>query len=212
MTLLRQSSDTSFTGMIGGVVICHRNGKVYLRRAPQYSKSSWTKNQKVHRTRFKEVNQFCKQFKKTLIQQIWKYADPRTSGHSLFLKANMGAFSLDGQSVDPLKVQVSTGVLELEQGMQVSRQAGQSIGFTVLWQKSNGGGIRWWDELMVVSMAGGIYSDIYPTGLLRGKLGGDFVLPALPEDTSHLYLFFASKDRRSYSPSLCFALNADSAD
>lgn len=204
MTLIRQGLDASFTGMVGGVVMCQRNGKTYLRRAPRYTKSSWTSHQKVHRSRFKEANQFCNQFKYTLLRQIWNYVDPRTSGHSLFLKANLEAFSADGQVMDPLKVKVSTGMLPLEPAMQVSRVEGQASQFKASWQRGLNGGYHMHDELMVVSKGVDAYSDIHSTGLLRYQQGGTFELPGLPVNTTHLHLFFASKDRRDYSESVCF--------
>lgn len=209
MTLIRQGTDASLTGMVGGLVICHRNGKTYLRKAPRYTKSSWTPQQKVHRSRFKAANQFCNQFKYTLLRQIWNYVDPRTSGHSLFLKANLEAFSPDGQVMDPLKVKVSTGTLPLEPDMQVSRAEGQINVFQVSWQKGLTGGYHLHDELMVVSKGEKAYSDIYSTGLLRHQKGGTFELPVLPENTTHLHLFFASKDRRDYSESICFEVGAN---
>jgi hypothetical protein len=59
---------------------------------------------------------------------------------------------------------------------------------------------------MAISAGEGYYSDILNTGILRGQKGGSFALPELKVAASHLYLFFGSKDRRSYSGSECYPL------
>jgi hypothetical protein len=206
MALINASNGSSLSGLVGRVVIVKTKWGSYMRSAPQYSKSSWTKGQKTHRQRFKVVSSFCRQFRETVIPQIWKDENERASGYALFLKANMPAFSSQGELTDPALIKLSTGVLELPPGIQLDTTQLMEGPLKVSWPEA-GSGIRTRDELMVISTGNGIYSDILNTGILRGQKGGSFLLPELKEEATHVYLFFGSKDRRSYSKSECFTLN-----
>ena len=64
-------------------------------------------------------------------------------------------------------------------------------------------GQRSTDELMVISATDGQYSELTATGLLRKSLNATFALPPLPDPATHIYLFFASKDPKDYSVSMC---------
>jgi len=87
MTIIRQSKSNALTGMVGGIVIAERNGKLHYRRAPQREvKNSWSPKQLLHRQRFSKVNEFCNLFKKTLIPQIWNYEAVIMSGYALMRK------------------------------------------------------------------------------------------------------------------------------
>lgn len=205
MALINASNGSSLSGLVGRVVIVKTKWGSYMRSAPQYSKNSWTNRQKVHRQRFKAVSEFCRPFRETVIPQIWNDDNERASGYALFLKANMPAFSSQGELKDPTLVKLSTGVLEFPQGLQLNTAQLMEGRLTASWPEA-GSGIRTRDELMVVSAGEGHYSDILNTGLLRGQKGGSFELPELKAEAAHLYLFFGSKDRRSYSGSECYPL------
>ncbi|MGE5395371.1 MAG: hypothetical protein ACM3P1_11560 [Candidatus Saccharibacteria bacterium] len=206
MALINENNGSSLSGLVGRVVIVKTKWGSYMRSAPQYSKSSWTDSQKIHRLRFKMVSEFCLKFRETVIPQIWKDPNERASGYALFLKANMPAFSSQGELTDPALVKLSTGVLEFPNGLQLTLDQLMNGRLTVSWPDA-GSGVRTRDELMVISTGEGYYSDIMNTGILRGQKGGSFGLPELKAAASHLYLFFGSKDRRSYSGSECFTLN-----
>lgn len=205
MALINANDGSSLSGLVGRVVIVKTKWGSYMRSAPQYSKSSWTDGQKVHRQRFKRVSEFCRQFRDTVIPQIWNDTNVRASGHALFLKANMQAFSSQGELKDPALVKLSTGELEFPQGLQLSAAQMMEGRLTVSWPDA-GSGIRSRDELMAIVAGNGQYSDILNTGILRGQKGGSFELPELKSEATHLYLFFGSKDRRSYSDSECYSL------
>jgi len=207
MALIKPGNGSSLSGLVGGVVIVQTKRGSYMRSAPQYSKSSWTPTQKLHRQRFKKVSQFCNQFKDTVISQIWNGADERMTGRALFLKANMAAFSPEGELPDPTMIKLSTGSLNIPGGLNLERVEGDGRAVKVSWLKDGSGGMRMRDELMVVSIGEGVYSEILNTGLLRGLWGGNFEMPVIPASATHVYLFFASRDRRSYSASECFALD-----
>lgn len=206
MALINANNGSSLSGLVGRVVIVKTKWGSYMRSAPNYSKSSWTDGQKVHRQRFKRVSEFCRLFRETVIPQIWKDDNERASGYARFLKANMQAFSPQGELTNLALVKLSTGVLEFPQGLQLDASQPMEGPLLVSWPNA-GSGIRTRDELMVVSTGEGNYSDILNTGILRGQKGGSFELPELKKEATHVYLFFGSKDRRSYSESECFALN-----
>jgi len=131
------------------------------------------------------------------------------SGYALFLKTNMPAFSPDGSFNDPKRLRFSTGKLPLPQGFHAQRKGGEPTTIEVSWEKDLVmGGIHLRDELMVISAASGRYSDITGTGIVRNALSGSFELPPMPPASGqiHIYLFFASKDRRDYSESVCFEI------
>jgi hypothetical protein len=206
MALINANNGSALSGLVGRVVIVNTKWGSYMRSAPQYSDSSWTGRQKVHRQRFKTVNAFCRQFKDTVIAQIWNDPRERVCGHGRFLKANMPAFSSEGMLTDPFLIKLSTGKLEVPQHLQLAAADGSGGSIEVTWP-DGGSGARWHDELMVVSSGEGYYSDILNTGILRGHKGGSFALPALKAKASHLYLFFGSRDRKNYSQSECHELD-----
>ncbi|MGE5394995.1 MAG: hypothetical protein ACM3P1_09625 [Candidatus Saccharibacteria bacterium] len=206
MALINANNGSALSGLVGRVVIVNTRWGSYMRSAPNYSSSSWTGRQRVHRKRFKTVNAFCRQFKETVIAQIWNDPRQRVCGHGRFLKANMPAFDAEGMLTNPLLIRLSTGVLEFPGGFQLITPQLVGEPFQVSWPEA-GSGIRTRDELMVVSAGEGKYSEILNTGILRGKKGGSFHLPPLKTEASHLYLFFGSRDRKNYSESKCFAVD-----
>ena len=193
------------SGKVEGLVFVQFNGGTYTRRAPRRKKDSWTPSQLLVRQRFAAINNFCGLFKYSVIPQIWNGAAEKMSGYALFLKSNMAAFAPDGSLGDAKKIRFSTGKLTLPQGLEAGRpEVGGSI-IEVSWpQDLHLGGIHLADELMVISSADGIYSDIKATGITRNDLNGSFELPTPPDTATHIYLFFSSKDRKDYSESICF--------
>lgn len=206
MTIFKAGNGRTLTGMVGGIVVAERNGKPYMRKAPVRTKNSWTPAQVLHRQRFKEINRFCKLFKDTVIPQIWNHEAQQMSGYTLFLKTNSAAFAPDGTLEDPKNIQLSTGKLALFKDLQ-ARRAAEEATVEVNWQRGPlWGGKYLSEELMAISAAGDIYSDITATGLLKHHMKGSFKLPALSVPPTHIYLFTVSKDRRDYSASVCFEI------
>lgn len=205
MTQVRGGIESSLSGKFGDKVFVQLNGKAYMRRAPRRKKDSSTPAMLLNQKRFGEIMRFCGQFKDTLIPQIWNSAAVNTSGFRLFQKVNSPAFGKDGSLTDPKLISLSTGKLPLPQGLQAGKaKAGGSV-IEVSWPKDlHLGGIHLYDELMVIGAGEGQYSEIKATGILREDLNGSFELPELTVPTTHIYLFFESKDRKDYSKSICF--------
>lgn len=195
---------SSLSGKAEGTVFVQFNGSVYTRRAPQYTKSSWTPNQASARRRFAAINHFCRQFNDSVIPLIWKPSAVKMGGHAFFLKTNMAAFDAEGNLLDQKLLKLSTGILTWPDGFSVKRKDSQPDVIEVNWEVDQVlGGIHLKDELIVISAGEGNYSDILETGITRGMLSGSFELPKLEAEVSHLYLFFGSRDRRNYSESRC---------
>jgi len=205
MAKVRQGMESFLSGKFGDKVYVFRNGKTYVRSAPKRKKDSSTPAMLLNQKRFKAIMKFCGQFKDALIPQVWNPAAMMTSGFRMFQKANSPAFAKDGSLMDPKLLRLTTGKLTLPIGLIAGRpEVGGPI-IEVSWpQDPNLGGIHLKDELMVISAADGQYSDIMTTGITRNDLNGSFELPVEPNDATHIYLFFESRDRRDYSESVCF--------
>lgn len=209
MARVTTSDQAALSGRVEGMVYVHLNGQTYIRRAPRYKKESETPGMLQNQKRFKEVNQFCSRFKDSVIPRIWNGADPRISGYSLFLKSNMSAFGPDGSLTDARKIKLSTGNLSFPEGFTARRSATDNHQIEVQWPREmHVGGIHLKEELMAIGALDGQYSDITATGITRNQLNGKFVMPLLSglpaSEILYLYLFFASKDLRDYSESVCF--------
>lgn len=205
MTKVKGGIESMFSGKFGNMVFVQRDGKTYMRKAPQRKKDASTPAMLLNQKRFAEVMRFCGQFKDTLIPQIWNAAAHGTSGYRLFQKFNSPAFGKDGNLQDPKMLRLSTGKLPLPQGLTAGRpEPGGSV-VEVSWLEDlHLGGIHLQDELMAISAGDGQYSEIMSTGILRKDLNGTFELPESGAPATHIYLFFESKDRRDYSESVCF--------
>lgn len=207
MARLKHGIGSMLSGNAGGMVFVQLYGETYMRTAPERKKSSWTPQQVLHRKRFREVNSFCTQFSTSLIPLIWRPAARKMTGHALFLKANMPAFGLDGSLTDPQRLQLSVGKLSLPQQFRADRIGVESSTVSVSWNNDPYlDAQRLTDELMVISAGNGTFSYLTSTGLTRGAANGSFELPVIPAEATHLYLFFASADKKDYSVSVCFEI------
>lgn len=207
MTKVKQGIESMLSGKFGNLVFVQRQGKTYVRRAPQRKKDSSTPAMLLNQQRFAQIMNFCGLFKHTVIPKIWNQAADGSSGFRLFQKANSPAFAPDGTLPDVTKIQLSTGKLTLPRDMKVNRKQPGSAAIEVSWpQDPDLGGLHLKDELLAVVGGEGKYSDILETGITRGSLGGSIELPGEPAPASHIYLFFGSKDGNNYSPSICFEI------
>jgi len=208
MAQVKGGIGSFLSGKLDGVVYVQLNGTTHTRQAPTRTKDSWTPKMLLNQQRFGLVNAFCKQFKSTVIPQIWNIAAEKMSGYALFMKSNMSAFAKDGSLAYPKKIKFSTGKLLFPEEFKVQRQEADSNTINVSWKYDvHLGGLRLKDELMVVlGTVDGKYSEIKATGILRGKLNGSFELPEAFKEASYIYVFFNSQDQRDYSESACFEI------
>jgi len=211
MAKMKRPIGDMVSGKVGNAVFFVLDGESYVRAAPQRKKTGWTPDQQLHRQRFSKASQLWREVKPAQVHQIWHLGAKKMNGYAYFLKANLPAFALDGSLMDPRMLQLSTGKLHLPLGFQAHRVAMEGSTVAVSWQNDPLlKGVRLQDELMVVSSHDGIFSEATPTGLERGRGNGTFELPpsSLPHAPNplHLYLFFASADKKEYTGSVCFEI------
>ena len=199
MAKMKRPIGDMVSGKIGNVVFFRHNGESFVRNAPERKKNTWTPEQLLHRQRFSQASKLWRDVKSTQVQQIWNLGSQKMNGYALFMKANMPAFSLDGSLMDPQLIQLSTGKLHLPQEFEAGKPTVEESSIAVSWQNDPLlKGKKLHDELMVISSADGQYSLVKATGMIRGARNGSFELPQQPADATHVYLFFASGDRRDY--------------
>lgn len=211
MAKVKDGAHSQLSGKADGLVYVQFNGGVYAQKLPKRKKETWTPGMLLNEQRFKQVNQFCALFNDSVIPQIWKPANVKMGGYAFFLKSNNAAFGPDGTLLDAKKIKISTGTLSFPEGFEARISETLENRIEVNWPKEmNVGGLYLKDELMVISEAEGEYSDITSTGITKADLQGSFDLPSssmpLAPRPIHLYLFFASRDHRDYSESMCFKI------
>lgn len=207
MAIVKDILGNKVSGTVGEVVLSNLNGQTIMRRRPRINPDNRTPAQLRNQERFRLIHRFSSQFKQVLIPQVWDGLGTADNGYNLFVKTNAPAFGPDGELADAKKILLSVGKLALPEQMQAQRKADHPMSVEVKWVKDpSWGGMSLKDELMVISTAKGKYSDIHPTGIKRLNLGGSFTLPEQVADATHIYLFFESKDQRSYSQSICLEI------
>lgn len=195
------------SGKMGDKVYYQLNGKTVVRNLPAKTKWTFTAKQTKAQQRFKSIIHYCQKFKYSVIPLIWNKGTQSGSGWSLFMKTNSPAFNPEGVPADVRKLQLSTGKLTLPLQFTAHRKAGDPSVIEVSWNRNlSMGGILLWDELMAISSVNDEYSPILSTGIIRGDLQGSFLLPVLKAEATHLFLFFASNDRTTFSTSVCFEI------
>jgi hypothetical protein len=196
------------SGKLESVVFVQREGMTYIRKLPEYTKNSWTPRQKLHRERFRLVNAFCRQHQMRIIIPIWNLVPGKGSGYNRFLKANMPAFGLDGQLADRAMLHFSDGMLPLPFHFMVEMKIGENDKISVSWYNDTFNSI-WFDqdELMLVPAYADGFGEPVNTGMKRKASNVSLALPTGPSKVEAVYLFFASTDRKRYSPDRYFELH-----
>jgi hypothetical protein len=197
------------SGKLESVVFVQREGMTYVRKLPEYTKSSWTPRQKLHRERFRLVNAFCRQNQMRIIIPIWNRVPGKGSGYNRFLKANMPAFGLDGKLADRAMLHFSDGILPLPFHLVVEMVNDENDKINVSWDNDSfTSGKNDLDELMMVPAYSEGFGEPVRTGSSRKAAKVSLVLPAGPSKVEAVYLFFASNDYRQYSPDRYFELHS----
>jgi hypothetical protein len=197
------------SGKLESVVFVQREGMTYIRKLPEYTKNSWTPRQKLHRERFRLVSAFCRQHQMRIIIPIWNLVQGRGSGYSRFLKANMPAFGMDGQLADRAMLHFSNGVLPLPYHFTVERARDVTDKIDVSWDNDSLNSNKYdQDELMMVPAYTDKFGEPVNTGARRKANHVSLVLPKGPSNVEAVYLFFASNDRKRYSPDRYFELHS----
>lgn len=213
MAKMKRPVGDHVSGKLGNVVFYQLRGKSYVRMAPDRKDAVWNAEQVLHRQRISLASRFWKQAREANISAIWNRGSELMNGYALFMKINMPAFALDGSVIDVHLLQLSTGKLTLPRQLKAVTLEGHPSLMKVSWENDHLlTGERLKDQLMAITTNGNKYMEMKATGLKRADTGGTFELPEKPSvhmgDFTHVYLFFASRDEKNYSPSSCFEIAA----
>ena len=163
-------------------------------------KNSWSENQVLHRKRISSVGSLWKKLSKNPVRSSWRIASGLWPGYSLFLKTNMAAFSADGTQIDFEYLHLSTGILPLPHVLKASVTEGNAELWEASWLNDSGkGSAKLNDELLVMVVRDGKFSNPMATGAKRGDQSASVQLPGGEGTVQGIYLSFASSDSASYS-------------
>jgi len=208
MAKINGGLESMISGLIGPVVLVNYNGKHYVRRAPrERAKNSWSEAQELHRTRFKAINAFWKQFYHTPVKQIWDLAAEGMRGVNLFIKTNMPAFGADGTIKDLERLHFSAGKLPLAHKLKAAKSAGDPQKIEVSWENESENGLAASDDELMMMIAHGVnFTGPVKTGVQRKIAAAVISLPAGCENAEGIYLFFGNEKRKLYSVDQYFGI------
>ena len=201
MARIKGGIGENISGKLGNMVFVQREGVSYVRMAPEYTKNSWTPRQKLHRERFRKVNEFCVKFRWHVIIPIWNLLPGRASGYHQFLKANMPAFGVNGELADPSLLHFAAGNLPVPYQIKIEWKEKTEKLLQITWENDslmNGNYAH--DELLVICYGNNEFAGPFETGIERMRLQAEYKLPPMPEDIEAVFVYFAASNRKNYSP------------
>lgn len=207
MAILKGGVDGPISGLVGTVVCYPMNGVTYMRgKMTPRAKNSWTDKQLIHRRRVSRVAALWKSLVHNPVRSVWRESSKPWPGYSLFLKTNLAAFNEDGSQVDLEYLHLSTGALPLPHQLQASASEDNPEVWKVSWLNDSGKGqASAKDELLVMVVRDGKFSDPIATGAKRGDKAASIQLPAGEGTVQGIYLSFVSSDRKACSMDQFFA-------
>ncbi len=186
-------------GKVGNVVHTEWKGIEVVRALATRSKNSWSEKQKLHRQRFKAINEYCGK-NQYLIHTIWNMAAENGHGYNLFLKANTPAFAQDGELAFKDKLHFSAGKIPLPQLFTAKRTESDPSKVQVNWtDEAYFANLHSHDELMIVCAYPDRFINPIETGVLRRAGEALISLPDHPETITDIWLFFKAPKNEAYS-------------
>ena len=201
MAILTGGVDGPISGLVG-TVIGYKVGDQNIIRGKMKprGKDSWSDKQVLHRKRISSVGSLWKELLTNPVRSSWKMASGLWPAYSLFLKTNLAAFSPDGTQIDHEYLHLSTGPLPLPHLLKAAVTEANSALWEVSWLNDSGKGLaNLKDELLVMVVRDGKFSNPMATGSNRGDQFASVELPGGEGTVQGIYLSFASSDRASYS-------------
>ena len=201
MAILKGGVDGPISGLVG-TVVCYKVGDANIMRGKMRprGKDSWSDKQVLHRKRISSVGSLWKELSKNPVRSSWKIASGLWPGYSLFVKTNLAAFSADGTQIDLEYLHLSTGPLPLPHLLKASVTEGNPTLWEATWLNDSGKGLaKLDDELLVMVVRDGKFSNPISTGAKRGDQSASVQLPNGEGTVQGIYLSFTSSDKASYS-------------
>jgi hypothetical protein len=208
MGKVRSKSGEGLSGLVGNLVFFSYKGETYIRTRPRKrAKNSWSERQLLARKRFAALMAFWGRFDNSNIPDIWRVAEKNVRGDNLFLRTNKVAFGPDGTLTDPERLHLTAGSLPLPGKIAAARSAGDPSKLEVNWQDDPGSAVAWDDDkLMMMVGYGGEFKGPFATGAMRKQESALIDLPVVPGVIDSVWLFFASEERKLYSPDQYFRI------
>ena len=188
----------SISGLLGNLVAYRRNGKDYLRKAPE-RKEPPTPAERANRYIFKLVQEWVNPINDFLKLSFRDYSEENYGANAAKSLIHRHALTRDGfdSYIDPSKVQVSSGSLSLPSQMEVVLENDRQLRFS--WQ---GGSGRAGDRVMVLAYEIQKKTAKYELNGARRAEGTETLsLSGYPDGTYHLYAAFMSMDGENQSDS-----------
>lgn len=207
MAILKAGVDGPISGLVG-TVICYKVGDVNIMRAKigPRAEDSWSDKQVLHRKRISRVAALWKSLANNPVRSTWRAAAGPWPGYSLFLKTNLAAFNGDGSQVELEYLHMSIGALPLPHQFLASASEGNPEVWKASWLNDSGKGqASAKDELLVMVVRDGKFSDPVITGAKRGDQTASIQLPVGAGTVQGIYLSFVSGDRKACSMDQFFA-------
>ncbi|MGE5429341.1 MAG: DUF6266 family protein [Methylococcaceae bacterium] len=201
MAILKGGVDGPISGLVGTVICYHMDGVTYMRgKITARAEDSWSDKQVIHRKRVSRVAALWKSLANNPVRSTWRASSKPWPGYSLFLKTNLAAFNADGSQVDLEYLHLSAGHLPLPHQLQASGSEGNPEVWKVSWLNDSGKGqASAIDELLVMTVRDGKFSDPIITGAKRGDKTASIQLPGGEGTVQGIYLSFVSANRESCS-------------
>lgn len=201
MAILKGGVDGPISGLVGTVVCYPMNGVTYMRgKIGKREEDSWSDKQVLHRKRISRVGYLWKELRNNPVRASWRKAAGTWPGYSLFLKTNIVAFSVDGSQVDLEYLHLSTGSLPLPHQLEAAASESNPGVWEISWLNDAGKGLaRRDDELQVIVVRDGKFSNPIATGAKRVDKLASVQLPEEEGTLQGIYLFFVAGDKLSRS-------------
>ncbi|MDP4207574.1 MAG: hypothetical protein Q8928_02045 [Bacteroidota bacterium] len=189
-------------GRVGDWIIYERNGKVYMRAAPQPKKNhKSTAQQDLHQKSFQAIHTLAKSVKRSIIDRVWATL-PMTGGmtpYSLFVKSNWTAFGHTDQIQFPELMEISRGNLLPAVGFSVKKDGDQ---ITFRWDASKTGWLAMADNrLNLVRLTDRLNLEYIAVEARRGDGEASVIIQDQTEMIEG-FVFWSSFDETAFSPSM----------
>ena len=202
MGKISQGILDGISGKVGNIVGASWKGIDYVRIKPDHVANPNTEAQANHRAKFKGVTSLAKKIMSPIIRPIWNRSAVKMTGYNLFVQKNIDAFGIDGTIEDYAKLSLSTGSLDLPDGISVTADDMVESGIKVRWDNSLGQGSN--DDKLKLVAVNDIDSSIFlllDLPYTRAESSADVVLPFDARTDVHVYVFFGNSTNREFSPS-----------
>lgn len=188
------------SGTVGNVVGGSWKGISYLRAKADHYNDANSEKQVSQRSRFKSCVALAQSVLDIIIRPIWNKKAIKMSGYNLFVKNNLVAFDENGDISDFDLLHFSIGDLPLPIDLEAVFDVENEGGIVINWTDNSGvGSAAATDKLNVVVMCNGELFILQGVVITRNQEHAAIALPFASADSKHVYAFFSSAEKGTYS-------------